>query len=432
MAKYNKRKLREDSEFSDDVEGVGLPKGPEGDYSDFVDSDVDSEESGDVEGVGLDVGMQESDDEFMDLFKEEFGCDEEELSEEDEEEHLDEEELEVHPKEKELEVVHEDDEEFVNSDDEVLIDSEDEELEENDELEDLIGESDEEEELPVDLDEDDDVFVLDDEELSEEELEAGKDPVELKPIEVLEDEDEEQKEIQEHVRAMFKGSKVKLDEGFKNKVETIFEAAIRNKSKKMKLQLEEKANKKIKSLKESMYKKYGKRVSQYLNVVVEDWKKENKIAIENSFRSKITESFIKDLRQLFLRHDIDVPAAKQNLVHKMGKKLEESKSELSKQVSTNLAQSKRIKMLEKRIILAKECENLSSMQADKLKKLAESVVYTDAKKFSNKLKMFKESYLNRPIARKSEIEKVESKPFSDSGRNSVMNKYVNAARKVGK
>ena len=56
------------------------------------------------------------------------------------------------------------------------------------------------------------------------------------------------------------------------------------------------------------------KVDSYLNYVVEEWMKENQIAIERGIKGEIVEDFIGGLKKLFEDHYIDVPDEKYNVL----------------------------------------------------------------------------------------------------------------------
>ena len=56
------------------------------------------------------------------------------------------------------------------------------------------------------------------------------------------------------------------------------------------------------------------KVDSYLNYVVEEWMKENELAVERGIRTEIAEDFITGLKGLFKEHYIDVPEEKYNVL----------------------------------------------------------------------------------------------------------------------
>ena len=58
----------------------------------------------------------------------------------------------------------------------------------------------------------------------------------------------------------------------------------------------------------------------YLDYVVNEWVKENELAIEKGIRSEIVENFMVGLRNLFTENYIDIPEDKVDIVDEMSSK----------------------------------------------------------------------------------------------------------------
>ena len=56
------------------------------------------------------------------------------------------------------------------------------------------------------------------------------------------------------------------------------------------------------------------KVDNYLNYVVNEWMKENELAIERGIKGEIAEDFINGLKKLFEDHYIDVPDEKYDVL----------------------------------------------------------------------------------------------------------------------
>ena len=127
-----------------------------------------------------------------------------------------------------------------------------------------------------------------------------------------------------------------LSEEFKDKAATIFETAVKTRiqeqTKILEARYEEKLSVETETVKEAMVEK----VDSYLNYVVEEWMKENELAVERGIRTEIAEDFITGLKDLFKEHYIDVPEEKYNVLDDLttqNKKLEEKlNNEISKNV----------------------------------------------------------------------------------------------------
>ena len=101
-----------------------------------------------------------------------------------------------------------------------------------------------------------------------------------------------------------------LSEEFKKKAATIFEAAVKSKTRKELSRITEDQQVAM-AIEIDEYKDtLSEKVDQYLDYVVEEWMKENELAIERGLKGEIAEDFISGLKQLFEDHYIDVPDEK--------------------------------------------------------------------------------------------------------------------------
>ena len=135
----------------------------------------------------------------------------------------------------------------------------------------------------------------------------------------------EKKKFKEDVEALIKDEDT-LSEGFKAKAETIFEAALQSKIISETAKLEERYASDLAGEVEAIKEDLVDKVDGYLTYVVENWMKDNEVAIEHSLKSEITESFIDSLGQLFAEHHINVPEDKGDILDALS---EEAKEQLS-------------------------------------------------------------------------------------------------------
>ena len=235
-------------------------------------------------------------------------------------------------------------------------------------------------------------------------------------IEATEDQEvvaeEETKEVEIDLSADVKAlvsSDADLSEEFKDKAATIFEAAVKTRiqeqTKILEAQYEEKLSAETETVKEAMVEK----VDSYLNYVVEEWMKENELAVERGIRTEIAEDFITGLKDLFKEHYIDVPEEKYNVLDDLtnqNKKLEEK---LNEQIAKNVDLSKEVSQSAKSKAINEVASDLADTEKEKFEKMAENVEYDSADKFREKLETIKESYFP-----KSKIEETASKDEVDS------------------
>ena len=120
----------------------------------------------------------------------------------------------------------------------------------------------------------------------------------------------------------------------------------------------------------------SEQVDSYLNYVVEEWVKENEVAIETGLRTELTEDFISGLRNLFAEHYIDIPEDKVTVVESLGSQVEDLQDKLNEQIERNVGLSRQINEAKQFEVLVTACEGLTDTQAAKLRALAENVEFS--------------------------------------------------------
>ncbi len=192
-----------------------------------------------------------------------------------------------------------------------------------------------------------------------------------------------------------------LSEEFKQKAATIFEAAIKSKVKAEAQRLEGEYETKLKENTESHKAEMVEKVDSYLNYVVEEWMKENQIAIERGIKGEIAEDFIGGLKKLFEDHYIDVPDEKYNVLEDQASKIEELEKKLNESIDKNVELNKANGELKRQDIIDETSEDLADTAKEKFNKLAEEVEYSSEEDFTSKVKTIKESYFGKKEEAKS-------------------------------
>jgi hypothetical protein len=199
----------------------------------------------------------------------------------------------------------------------------------------------------------------------------------------------------EDVDALLQGEN--LSEEFKAKAATIFEAAVLARvdiiAEAVEAELTEQFNVAVEQIKEDLAAK----VDDYLNYMVEEWMKENEIAIEKGLRAEIVEDFIGGLRDLFVEHYIDIPTEKVDVVEELAAKVEELEDALNEEITRGVEITKELNESKKIEAIYTACEGLTQTQVEKLKSLAENVEYTTEEEFADKLSTLKESYFKSDV-----------------------------------
>tara|TARA_B110000902_G_scaffold76395_1_gene90857 strand:+ start:4370 stop:5533 length:1164 start_codon:yes stop_codon:yes gene_type:complete len=198
-------------------------------------------------------------------------------------------------------------------------------------------------------------------------------------------------DVKEHIDALTSGES-DLSEEFKLKAATIFEAAITSKVKEIAEEMEVDYNKKFDEESAKAKSELVEKVDNYLNYVVNEWMKENELAIEKGIKGEIAEDFISGLKKLFEDHYIDVPDEKYDVLEDQASKIESLENKLNEQIAKNVELNGKTNLLEKSDILADVASDLTDVSKEKFDKLTEAVEFSNGEDFRNKVMTIKESY----------------------------------------
>ena len=204
----------------------------------------------------------------------------------------------------------------------------------------------------------------------------------------------EEIDVKEHVDALVAGDD-SLSEEFKQKAATVFEAAIKSKVKEIAEEIEADYNKKFEEETSKAKDELVEKVDSYLSYVVEEWMKENELALERGIKGEIAEDFISGLKKLFEDHYIDVPDEKYNVLEDQASKIEELNKKLNESIEKNIELSKENGKHIRQSIIDEASKELAETQKEKFNKLAEEVDYKNEEDFRTKVSTIKESYFGK-------------------------------------
>lgn len=271
-----------------------------------------------------------------------------------------------------------------------------------------------------------------DEEDDEEDKEMQE---ELKKLEAAKLEIEEKIKtinVKEDVDALVEGED--LSEDFKAKASTIFEAAVKSKTREEIARLYQATVDEFDAKLEEAKDEMTDKIDTYLNYVVEEWTKENELAIERGLKGEIAEDFISGLKQLFEDHYIDVPDEKYDVLGAQSDKIADLEEKVNEVLEQNIALKEKNGSLVREHVVVEVSEDLTDTEVEKFKSLVEDVDFVDEDTFRAKLDTLKENYF--PKVREEVItEQVIDNEVSDSAAQDIsvsdsMAKYMTAITKT--
>ena len=238
----------------------------------------------------------------------------------------------------------------------------------------------------------------------------------------------------EDVEAMFEGED--LSEEFKEKTSTLFEAALGVRITNEIARLEEEFETKLEEEVAVIQEELSSKLDTYLDYVVENWMKENEVAIESTLRNEIMEEFIGGLKGLFAEHYIDVPEEKVNVLEALANKVEVLEQKLDEEITKNAALEEAMIEEARKDIFGEISSDLALTQQEKFAALAEGIEFDgDLDTYTKKLKIVKENYFKTPVVSSNINEETFEGDVTDAvvSVDPSVNRYVQAiARTVKK
>lgn len=210
---------------------------------------------------------------------------------------------------------------------------------------------------------------------------------------------EEVVEIDESISAMFEG--MDLSEDFKSKVTLVFEAAV-NEQAAIKAEaiiaektetLETEMNESVKTVTDGILEN----LDSYLDYVVEEWMKENELAIETGVKVEMAESLMGGLKTLFEEHNIEVDDETVDVVVGLEEELEAIKTTANEAINENVALSNAIAALKAERVFEEMTEDLTVTQRERLKVLSEKLDVDNIDEYATDLGVLKESFFSNKV-----------------------------------
>ena len=234
-------------------------------------------------------------------------------------------------------------------------------------------------------------------------------------------------DVKEHVDALMNDENSELTDEFKKKAATVFEAAVKSKVREEVERLEEEYKNELTSEINETKEDLSEKVDNYLNYVVEEWMKENTLAIERGLKGEIAEDFISGLKQLFEDHYVDVPDEKYDVLEAQSDKISKLEGKLDETIQKVVEAKEQNAQLVREKVISESVSDLAETEIEKFQSLVREVDFTDEASFREKIDTLKESYFPRTkVEMKETIDDVETGTVKDIDTSDAMNVYMTA------
>jgi hypothetical protein len=204
----------------------------------------------------------------------------------------------------------------------------------------------------------------------------------------------------EDVQAIFQGED--LTEEFRDNVATIFGAAVEARVIAESVRLEEAYEAKLNEELAIFSEEVTSKLDTYLDYVVEQWMKENEVAVESTLRNELAEEFVEGLKSLFAEHYINVPEDKVDVLEVMAEKVAALEEKMDEVISENVELKNFALEVQKEEIFEEVASDLALTQREKFGALAEGIEFDgDLETYGKKLMIVKENYFRGETSTRS-------------------------------
>jgi len=217
----------------------------------------------------------------------------------------------------------------------------------------------------------------------------------------------EETSIEDYLASLF--SEDELSEDFKEKLTTIFSTALADRVNHIQSALQETFNQNLNDQVETISEELSEKLDEFLSYVVEEWTKENTLAIERGIKADIAESFMTGLKDLFETHYIDMPDEKVQVMEELLDSKNELEEQLNQQLEKNIELQKDIHASAATNIFIESSNGLTDTEIEKFAHLAETIEYDSVDEYARKLRIIKESFMGSVEPESDEVALTENK-----------------------
>lgn len=202
--------------------------------------------------------------------------------------------------------------------------------------------------------------------------------------------------LQKDLGELFESSE--FDAATKEKIATIFEAAVEMRVKAEIENLNEFGSTYFQTQVEECVTEIKAKNELFMEHVAEQWVTENKIGLETGIRVELAESLMQGIRSLLEDHNVELPTGGYDVIKEKEEELVALKKQLDESILAQAAMQKTITESQKAAAFNEFTRGMTEVAVEKLRKLCESVEFTDIAAYQNSLSVLKENFL-KPAAK---------------------------------
>lgn len=204
--------------------------------------------------------------------------------------------------------------------------------------------------------------------------------------------------MSKHITALFEGQE--LSEDFKVKANAIIAAAIDEARVELEESMQSEADKKLQEKVAELEKHVETYISEeiipnidkYLTAAVNEWTEQNAVALEESAKVELAESFLTGLVGLAESHNLNIPQGEYNKVSQLEENIAALKAEVNSLVDRNIElKDANVKFIRESIV-GSVTSSLSEAQKEKIVTVIDKVEFINEEQFKQASKSLVESY----------------------------------------
>ena len=224
-----------------------------------------------------------------------------------------------------------------------------------------------------------------------------------------------------------------LSDEFRGKAGAIFEAVLTSKLSSEVERLEGEYAQNLEEEVTDIQNGLVEKVDSYLNYVVENWMKDNELAVTEGLRTEIAEEFMSSLQTVFKEHYIEVPEGKDDLVEDLNSQVSELEGQLNKSTEDSIELFNKVQSYERAEVVREASSGLAETEAEKLASLVEDIDFDNKENFEMKVNTVKESYF-KPEVNESvdEVDSLLGEDNQEVDMSDPMARYTQAITKFNK
>ena len=177
------------------------------------------------------------------------------------------------------------------------------------------------------------------------------------------------------------------------------------------------------------------KLDEYLSYVVENWMKENQVAIDAGIRTDVTESFMVGLKKLFEDHYVTMPEESYDLVEGLNNKVDDLEGKLNEQIEKSIELSKGLIKAQCEAMYESHARDLTTSDEEKFRTMVEKLDFDGVDDFQDKLVTLKENFFDEDTPVKTPLVEEVAVSEEEAMKESVelsptMSAYTNMLNRI--